>query len=439
MISSSSKIFKKYWKEILFFSGYFILLLFASPLDVSQANLGDKSINFLYESISLDISYKNPLYVLLGWLVTRLPFRDSFSMIFFLSIIPAVLTNILVYIIVKKETGNNGDAFIGSLVLSSSSVYFMQAQKIEAYVLVAFFITLGLFLIYYKKFWLSSIVLGLSVLIHPYGIFGFFILASIFLRRKSFIVVGIVLLFYCTMKIITSDTLSYYLQIKNMFLMWNTWSFFFEKTAYIFLSLIMVFSVGMVPFFFFVIDKIRNRDVLRNHSQLIVYFNCCLMIITVFTTTLFFPAPGLNLLAVIIPIFAIIAGMGVQYISYKKIVILGCCIVLVITITNFSIRFKDNINGETYSRRLLNDLSVIDDNSLIIQTKVRDRDNLFFADGIFMEGAIKYNNFLYNKKSYGYYNEYVLFDSASIKEKNNVNSFYYVRAMNDVEEILVKE
>ena len=416
-----------HWKEIAFFSGYFILLLIASPMDISQANLGDKSAGFLYQSISLDWSFKSPLYTLLGWLVTRLPVRDAFSMIFFLSIIPAVATNILVYTIVKKETGNSWNAFIGSLVLTGSSVYFLQAQKIEAYTLASFLIILGLFLIYCKKFWLSSTVLGLGVLVHPYAIFGFVLLTSVFLRKKSFVAIGIVLIAYCVMSLFKD---SFFQQFFTVFSLPNTWSFFSERMLYLIASSISIFSVGVVSFIFFIIYD-NTRD---------IFFYFYLAIISVFIGVSVSAAPGANVLAIVMPIFAIIAGIGVKYISHKKIMILCCCIVLIVTVANFSIRFKDNINGETYSRRLLNDLSVTDDGSLVVISKVRDSDNSYFADGYFIQDAIKYNNFLQHKKIFAVLsNNPSTLDIEGIKKDNHVKNFYYVRAMNDIEEILIKE
>ena len=80
----------KYKWLIVLLASYLAILIYCSPLDITQLAAGDKCFAHLYSAVTGERLYNAPLYTLMGWIVTRLPIQDGFALSLFLSIIPAV-------------------------------------------------------------------------------------------------------------------------------------------------------------------------------------------------------------------------------------------------------------------------------------------------------------------------------------------------------------
>jgi len=184
---------------VLFFSSiYGCLLLCCSP-DVTWA-CGDLDLfDFLFAANTASVPHAPglPLYTLLGWLVLRLPGNDAWLMSIFLSLLPSILTSILIFRLVYLKTDRWYLPFISSLVYSSSHIVFSQSIIPEIYTLVTFFIVLSYYFLEtgHPKLAVVSTSLGLTVTYMP---LLFFLVAMIMYKeyRKYWYLIFVGLPFY---------------------------------------------------------------------------------------------------------------------------------------------------------------------------------------------------------------------------------------------------
>jgi hypothetical protein len=374
---------KKYYIEILLLCFYATVLFICSPLDVTQYNLGDKSIGLVYEAISFDITGRSPFYSCVGWLVTRLPIQDTLSMSIFLSIVPAILTVIFVYKIIMIETNNRYYSIVGSLVLMSSVVYFLQAQKIEPYCFAAFLFVLGYYFVLKKNYWISIVLFGLSISSHLIMTFLWIIfLYNDYIRKRSWIVIAIPGLFYGIMFLCGKLDGMEVIELSYNFL--SSWDVFFDRFKYIISSIIFIFSFGIIPI---VLLMIKQKG---------VYFIAGAWCLLNLSTYLFTSTPGVNQMSMMIPFLSIVAGIGMRYVNWDKIVIIGCCLMLIVSVGLFNIRFNDDIGGNTSARLLINDLTMLPNYSKILSQGIHE--GKMFSDGYFLIDAVRYCNYVSDKK-----------------------------------------
>lgn len=375
--------FAKNYSEIIALAFlYTVVLCIVSPLDVTQYNIGDKSAGFLYEAVSFNIAGRSPLYSFLGWIVTRLPISDALSMSLFLSIIPAIAAVILVYIIVKKETNNRFYAIVGSLTLMSSSIYFLQAQKIEPYCLASSVFLLGYFFALQQRNTVSAFFLGISVVAHPVMLFLIAVIAicNKNLRSKIFIILTIPALVF---SIIGVQGIA---NASGVFIWQNSWSFFGERELYLLFSSIFVFSFGIIPVIALMIER---RD---------IYFIFGLFILTIYFVVLAITAtPGINHIALALPMFSVLSGIGMQHMRYRwnKMILFGCILMFAISILFFDVRINDNIDGSTSARLIIKDLTDVKNNSVIYSYKMYKSRPI--QDGYFVIDVVKYCNYKFHK------------------------------------------
>jgi hypothetical protein len=374
----------KYYVEFFIFSAYGIILLICSPLDVSFLNNNGKGFELLYYSISGNILARSPVYGLLGWIVTRLPFLDSSLLIIFLSIIPAIASSILVYLCVYSHTKDRICSIIGSLSLMAGSLYFMQAQEIGYYTLGGFFIILSYWLIINKKFIWANIILLLSLLtchIFAAAVIGIFSIMFYDIRKFSYIIVIPAMLY-----IVLAVSLNlYYFTILNAFSYTSSTVYLFDRIYSFAPQFIFIFSVGAIGSIFLMVKNIR------------LFLILCSPIGFSLANVLFSTHQTYNMLMPLIPLFCVSCGVGARYIKYKYALIVACVVMIGINCSVFSLRFIDS--SPTTARQLYNDILMLPNGS-IIETPISHDDSEYMSE-IKINDIVLNANFNLNKKIVG--------------------------------------
>jgi hypothetical protein len=109
--------------------------------------------------------FGSPLYISLAKVVGAMPFDLPAAMAVILSSLPAAVTVLLVYLIVKK-LGTERGAVAASIILLGSAVFLTQATVVEEYSLSAMFLTLAFYLYLNNKRQLMALSLGMATAVH---------------------------------------------------------------------------------------------------------------------------------------------------------------------------------------------------------------------------------------------------------------------------------
>ena len=165
---------------LLIFSG-FALCLAPGP---SWANLNVDLFDFLYSTKELQVAHPPglPLYILLGHLVSYLPGSHAINLAYMLSLVPTMLTCLLIHYIVEGKSANRYAPFVAVLAFAGSQVVIAQATIVEIYALETFLVV-GAYVLFEKgRPKLALLALGGAAAIS----WGAIILVPIFLWRYGY-------------------------------------------------------------------------------------------------------------------------------------------------------------------------------------------------------------------------------------------------------------
>lgn len=351
--------------HLLFFSAYAVVLVIASPLDITLLNMGDKSFGLLYSSKYLERIQLDPIYFSLGWLVTRLPIRDGMSMVIFLSIIPSLLSSILVFASVRKQTSEDLAPWIASAIMMSSWIFFAQAIKVEVYTMVAFFISVSYFMFAYNRYIFSSVFFGLSLCV--YGITAIPFVAAFTIRSKNirkfwYIVIGIPLVIIPVWSYLVPTNLIGVGWVSLPQMLAHGW-FGGDISRLPLLSfrliaiLLMSFGCGIIPLYYFI-----KRDYHSSVPFLVGMLIACVYYLSAIEES------GIMQLSVVVPIIAIACGLGVKYIKSRDVKVLTLtCSVVIMLMSGWIWNIDTN---PTSARNMIDQLSSVPDGSIIIGARM---------------------------------------------------------------------
>lgn len=389
---------KKYWKYILFFGFYLSVLLFCMATDISQMGKSDDCFSFLFSAKFLVNKYPVPVWNMIGYLVSNLPFgNDGGNLVLFLSVIPAFLTSIFVFLVVRNKTDNKIEPWIASASLMGCCIFFSQSVVTEVYSLLALIFVVTYYLLIKEKYILAGIVCGIGIATHymtgliPF--FAFMIVFPQFFKRLYIpIIVSVALLILYHLlsspfawEFYNSNADAYFgmvSQVLAVFRRGNLDSNFIGIWMS-FQFLIVGFGLSLIPMFLFIKNYKR--------SSLFVFFfviSFGFMLIGGSFSRFVYIVP-------FTPFLAIAAGLGVEKISSHKfkIVMLCCSLMLLFSfVFTFNIRALDN--NPTTARQIINSLDDIEDGSIVICVRLFNIDNGMRSDtlGGHIVSAVEYHN-----------------------------------------------
>lgn len=382
---------RKYWKQILLFGGFTGILLYCSPLDITQISAGDKCFSLLYGATSYVHGYYAPVYMGLGWIVTRLPMLDGMAMSLFLSLIPAVGSVILVYLVIKIKTDDKYAPWIGTLVVMGGWSYFTQALKVETYVLGGFFLILGYYLVTKRKFTWSAVSLGLAVGCHWMAIpiaAGAMVLYQKELWKKVYICIGVPVALYCaylyTAGPYVPGAQADFMSMKDSLFMRMAWSYIqgdISWTGHLLQRgtaiLLFTFGLGLIPLAYYI-----KRTPIKEAFPIVFPFGVIAILCLAGTHDV-----GYMGFAPIVPLVGVGVGLGVQHMKAKhleKIVLVG----VLLPVLLLPVVFGNFDTNPTTARAMVNELDTIPEGSLVIceraaftGEKVQGKTSVFTPDG----------------------------------------------------------
>ncbi len=390
-------VFKKYWKEILFFGGILAVYIAGIAPDMTWMSLGGDQLNYVIAAKNFSpaglVGY--PLFVIIGWVFERLPFNDFWNLAF-LSALSTVATCIVIFLTIKLLVGQAGPTaaaplptgssqksslpcalapYIGAAVYASAFIVWTQSVIPEVYTLTSLIITLMVYFTLKKKYWVAAGMMALGIGVHPISIFVIgCCLIYILIDKRDFgfllKLVGVTMvgfLFYLQRYVTSDPTQNVFFLDNPLTMVLRAANGFFtlpvipleptlERGSEV-LAMVLT-SVGFsAPLWFFAGKK---RE---------VYFVGAVALITFATYAISFYPQWITYLVFPVAMLSILAGAGAARFPVKKIVPVFLAIPFIFMAVN--IIFYDlgrSVDGkeETTARMFYNELSQLPDKSIVV-------------------------------------------------------------------------
>ena len=366
----------KYWKEFIFFASYLIILLICKAPDISSNFMGFDTLSLFYSCKFLEVRYPVPLYILLGYPLTNLPFGTDGGNLVFLSIISAFISSILVFLTIKNMTDNKIAPWIGAAALMGSYIYFSQSIIVNKYTYISVFPSFMLYFYSKRKYAWSGFFAGLAMVSHYVG--GFIPVMAFFcyskeLRKIWYIPIVTFLIIFLGFYIFAPK---FYWDAENIDVITRFLSPLLEVFRNITVSwftdpralglLVVSFGLTLIPMALFVIKSFN-----KSSPYLFILLLPVISYITGDEFRFFTFTPY-------VPFYAVMAGLGVVYVQTKY---LSRIILIFSFLMMLSMPFVLNANSieenPTTLRDCINQLNIAEDESIILSVKIAD-----YKDGI---------------------------------------------------------
>jgi len=364
---------KVHWKPITFFGAMFGLYLICVAPDVTWSNGNLDLFDFLFAANTLAVPHAPglPLYTLLGWAVLGLPGNDAWLLSLFLSLIPSILTCILIFLILKKKVTNPLIPYMGSLVYAGSHIVLSQSTIPEIYSLMTLFIVLAYYLVENgkPKWAVISTSAGLAISYLPGLAFIIFMILYRNYRKKWYWIFSFLPLYFALPFLIREPFIStfrlngeaiywfimYHGQLTFSIPIWELPGRIYEYGQVLLVS----FSITLIPI---IAGWFKERKLFWLSFPFIVY-----VLTTLGPLSYWHIMPA-------VAFMAISAGIGIEAAANKvklrvnyavSVICLVSLVLLGVNIYNFDI--GRTLDPEpTGARQFLMDLEAVEDNSVIV-------------------------------------------------------------------------
>jgi drug/metabolite transporter superfamily protein YnfA len=354
---------------------YGVLLYYISPKDISNVAFGDKSYFYLAGAKFFYPTYPAPGYLSLGWLVIKfgalLGIPDGLSMILFLSIIPSVISAVVVYLFVKaKMPGNSYAPWVAVFAIMGFWSWVINGVRAESYNLVGMLIVLGVYLSYVRKqYWIAVSLFAAALTCHwlnPIPTVAVFTLYNRNLLKRSYILLlgWLVYIPFLDMGMVSSvgvhlHSMSTFLASVESYSRTVVASGDFSRIPNNLENLAAILSTGMwiaiIPMVLFWV-----KGGLREKIPFIA-------VVIPFLANTVCSSTEVSFMqwSSIVPLMAVGAGLGCQYlpsINFKRAFAYG----MVIPVLILPFVFSHLDTNPTEARNFINSLSQVPDNSYIL-------------------------------------------------------------------------
>ncbi len=360
----------KYFGYLLFFGAFLTILLICKGDDITQKCFANDSFSLLYGCKFLEVRYPAPLYTFIGWPIANLPFGvDGGNLILFLSVIPAFITSILVFVIVKKKSENKLAPWIGAATLMGSYPFFSQALIIEVYMLLSMLMVAGYCAIIYGRYKIGAIFIGLAMACHYMT--GAFIFVALLVAYKPcrkywyysiivFLMIAIV--YYFMIPTFKWQPSSGFVFVAIFQSIMNAVSRSGSVLSYTIWETISTFVVGfglsLIPIWLYL------RNVNKSYWLIFLIFMPLTYIITQGSIAFVTLVP-------FVPFLAIAAGVGIEKLNSRyikgAILIFSLCMLLSMP---FTINISALDNDETTARKMINELDKLNDGDIVLGARM---------------------------------------------------------------------
>ena len=349
----------KYWKEFTLFSVITTVYVICTTPALSWAgfdcDLGDFMYSAKYGGVLHFPGF--PIYAALSWLIVRIPVgTEGFRMALFLSALPSIITCVLVFLAVKKQTLNAWSPYVAAMALAGANIFLMQSIIAEVYALTTMLLAATYTAIIYGRYRVAAVFAGLTASMHIMAlpaVIAFFIWSKEFRSRwRIFIPAAIVPYIYVVFMGATresfsmmgsgfwgflqyvvgtvSDNMQWWLSLP----MWRIP----EKIGLTIIVFVVAFGLALIPMLKQLWDWRRSGILLAAIVIPSVYFFGCVVGLAVVH------------LMLAIPFMAIAAGLGINKIRMHPAPIFACSVILLVVMPlNYDIgrTLDKNLAAET--------------------------------------------------------------------------------------------
>jgi hypothetical protein len=314
-----------------------------------------------------------PVYSMLSWLAVRIPIgTDSFRLALFMSTLPAIITCVLVYFAVKKQTTNKFAPYVGMLSIAGANIFMMQAIIPEVYSFSVLMITASYTFMVYGKYRLAAIFGGFTFAMHwiaAPAVAGFVILNKDFRRKWKYLISAFLIPYiYVLVMGLTHPSFSVseestygLLQYVIATLRDNTqWWLSLpiwqvpQKIGETIALLCVAFGLSLIPMMKYLFDWRKSKIILVAIVIPLLYFFGCVT--------------GVAIVHVVLaaPFLAIAAGLGVDKLKIinPKYICVVSMILLCILPVNYDI--GKTLDSKMSTEAIYNSFDNIDDGDIVV-------------------------------------------------------------------------
>jgi hypothetical protein len=317
-----------------------------------------------------------PLYSILGvgigWLTNSIN-SQAYFLALCLSTIPAIITCILVFFAVRKQTDNLYAPYVAALALAGSHIFIAQSIIPEIYIFSAFIVTACYTALIYKRYILSAVLAGFCFAVHPFvipAVIALFIWSRELRRYWYLIAVCAILpygyMVYAVIKgnewnaSLTENSVFGILQyvagtVLDNYQYWGgiaIWKFP-ERIFDLVILVSVSFGIATLPMILYFKEWKKSAILIAAAVIPLVYFLTCQVPTVVAHLTL------------ALPFLAIAAGLGVEKLQISPRWVLACGFILLICLPlNFDI--GNTVDTNLSATNMYNQISEIPDGSIVI-------------------------------------------------------------------------
>lgn len=174
--------------EFLLFGMVAAIYITCCTPDITWINVGCDS--FYYYSIAIHgVAWgPHPMYAAWGQALTSIPIGTlSWRAAFFMSVLPAIITSIMIFYATRKQTDNKYAPYIGTLTFAGSAVVLSQSTVQEVYSLTTMFCFASYLACVYGRSIIAAVMYGLAFNTHFLSVLFMPIALMFWMPKKKYI------------------------------------------------------------------------------------------------------------------------------------------------------------------------------------------------------------------------------------------------------------
>lgn len=351
---------KKYWKEILFFSIIATVYTICTSPGFTWSCMDNDVFNFVWAAKFVATPHLPgyPLKTLFDVLSIRIPIgMEGWRLAWFGSTVPAIISCVLVFAIVRKLTDNKWSSYVASVSLAGCGAFFSQAIIPEVYVFTIMCMLAAYLAFVSKKEKMVALLAGLTAGVHPFAFPSVFFMVFFGVRKRWWwipVLISIGLYSYCILR--NEAYVPYFpfaadkVWIDFGGLSVGQFIYRLRDTA---ILLCVGFGLSLIPAFMFLKDIRRSWMMWLSMIIPISYW----MTTNVEVTYVHF--------LIALPWVAISAGLGLDRIKIKPALIFGVSSVLLL-IMPFSYDIGNTMDKNLSAQSFYDSLENIPDGSIVM-------------------------------------------------------------------------
>lgn len=359
---------RKYWKELILFGVIATVYGICTAPGFSWAGIDNDCFNFAFAAMFGKTPHipGYPVHTFITTATMLLPFgNEGWKMAFFGSTIPSIITCILMFIVVKKQTANKWAPYIATAGLAGCNAFLMQSIIAEVYATASLLLVATYTAFVFGKEKTTAILAGFAMGTHLFVVPGAAMLVFLNVRKRYWAIpVAIAMGLYGYCFAVNSLFLANYIPIST-----GLWGLFGSapldylptKLSHTAILLTCGFALALIPAIWH-LKSFRNAWILWGLmiTPLMFWLTSSTPVSYVFFQMIF-------------PIIAIAAGLGIDKIKFHPAPILAVSIILLLIMPMFY-DIGRSLDKDLSAQAFYNKLEEIPEDSIILNLIVVEGD-----------------------------------------------------------------